>query len=981
MQPWRYTLKLHIGLIFLLVVLASCVAIAGIGLTRSSQILTNATDDLFQRISKETIADVQNAFQPGENAVALMAHHPVTDAKTLDERLEHLDTFKQALGLSPNLASLFVGYDNGDFFMFRRLPDSPEARTALRAPDGAKYSVQSIEHPAQGPAIGTFLYFAADLSEIKRDDRPDYVSFDPRKRPWYEMANVSLFQIKTPPYVFFSFADIGTTLAWSSSNGRAVIGADITLQALSEELAKQKITPGSQLALFDDQGKAIAFNDFSKLLKPEADGKLAQSSLDQLDQPVMNAIAARYAQQEQRTTLLSGGAFDLDAGGESWRALVTDLPIKGGTSYHLAIAVPQDEMLADARKVRREFILTTLAVILAVIPLTLLVVSRISKPIRTLWHEAEAIRRFNFADREVTHSMVAEVADLAQAMDGMKGTIRRFLDISLRVASEPNFQKLLPELLDETLQAARARAGVLYLPDEEQTRLEPVACRMAGMIDGPQGLPSLALDHPAIAAILAEGRSQGGPIPAALAGADALGRLLANTPNATAKIAVPLLVRERGLVGVMVLLCEQTPDSSLVAFVQALSGSMAVTLEARDLIQAQKRLFNSFVKLLAGAIDAKSAYTGGHCARVPELTRLLAEAAAQSQAAKFKDFQMSDDDWEALHIAGWLHDCGKITTPEFVVDKATKLETIYDRIHEVRTRFEVLWRDAEVAYWQGRAEGGDPAQLEEALKAEQARLTEDYGFVATCNEGGEFMADDKIARLKDIASRRWLRHFDDSIGIGEEEKARKPANDAPAQLPVWEDLLADKAEHLLARPANQIIPDDNRWGFRMSVPQYLYNRGELYNLTVKRGTLTEEDRYKINEHIVQTMVMLSELPFPKHLRDVPEIAGSHHEKMDGTGYPRRLAGDEINLLGRIMVVADIFEALTAVDRPYKKGKTLSEAVKIMSFMVKDHHLDRDLFELFLSSGAYRVYAEKFMRPEQIDDVEVETYLSAPVKIA
>jgi HD-GYP domain-containing protein (c-di-GMP phosphodiesterase class II) len=457
--------------------------------------------------------------------------------------------------------------------------------------------------------------------------------------------------------------------------------------------------------------------------------------------------------------------------------------------------------------------------------------------------------------------------------------------------------------------------------------------------------------------------------------------LLANTPNATAKIAVPLLVRERGLVGVMVLLCEQTPDSSLVAFVQALSGSMAVTLEARDLIQAQKRLFNSFVKLLAGAIDAKSAYTGGHCARVPELTRLLAEAAAQSQAAKFKDFQMSDDDWEALHIAGWLHDCGKITTPEFVVDKATKLETIYDRIHEVRTRFEVLWRDAEVAYWQGRAEGGDPAQLEEALKAEQARLTEDYGFVATCNEGGEFMADDKIARLKDIASRRWLRHFDDSIGIGEEEKARKPANDAPAQLPVWEDLLADKAEHLLARPANQIIPDDNRWGFRMSVPQYLYNRGELYNLTVKRGTLTEEDRYKINEHIVQTMVMLSELPFPKHLRDVPEIAGSHHEKMDGTGYPRRLAGDEINLLGRIMVVADIFEALTAVDRPYKKGKTLSEAVKIMSFMVKDHHLDRDLFELFLSSGAYRVYAEKFMRPEQIDDVEVETYLSAPVKIA
>jgi hypothetical protein len=278
------------------------------------------------------------------------------------------------------------------------------------------------------------------------------------------------------------------------------------------------------------------------------------------------------------------------------------------------------------------------------------------------------------------------------------------------------------------------------------------------------------------------------------------------------------------------------------------------------------------------------------------------------------------------------------------------------------------------------AKGGDAEALGRERDAEHQRLTDDFAFVATCNEGGEFMSDDKDARLHAIAHRRWLRHFDDGIGIGEEEKARKPAQGA-VPLPVEEFLLADKPEHLLARPDNQRIADDNAWGFRMAVPQHLYNRGELYNLGIRRGTLTEEDRYKINEHIVQTVIMLSQMPFPKHLCDVPEIAGSHHEKIDGTGYPRRLVGDEINFLGRVMVVADVFEALTAVDRPYKKGKTLSEAVKIMFFMVKEGHLDQDLFELFLTSGAYRAYGEKFMRPDQIDEVAVATYLRSPAPVA
>jgi hypothetical protein len=235
------------------------------------------------------------------------------------------------------------------------------------------------------------------------------------------------------------------------------------------------------------------------------------------------------------------------------------------------------------------------------------------------------------------------------------------------------------------------------------------------------------------------------------------------------------------------------------------------------------------------------------------------------------------------------------------------------------------------------------------------------------------MAPEKLERLRAIGALTWLRTLDDRLGIAHEEKERKARTPA-ATLPVAEPLLADKPEHLFERRPQDRMPADNKWGFRMPVPELLYNKGELYNLSVGRGTLSEEERYKINEHIVQTLIMLSQLPFPKHLRQVPEIAGGHHEKMDGTGYPRRIARDEMSPLARMMAIADIFEALTAVDRPYKKGKTLSESIRIMSFMKKDQHIDPELFDLFLRSGVYREYAERFMKPEQIDPVDIEQYL-------
>jgi len=288
-------------------------------------------------------------------------------------------------------------------------------------------------------------------------------------------------------------------------------------------------------------------------------------------------------------------------------------------------------------------------------------------------------------------------------------------------------------------------------------------------------------------------------------------------------------------------------------------------------------------------------------------------------------------------------------------------------------RFEVLKRDAHINYWEQVVAGGDRDKLQSQLETEWLILDEEFAFVAECNLGGEFMAEDTIERLKGIATRTWKRTIDDRLGLSWEELQRKERLPRK-ELPVTEQVLADRNDHLLSRSEKDQLGKKSEYGFILDVPEYLYNRGELYNLSVERGTLTAEERYQINDHIVQTIVMLKQLPFPNHLVDVPDIAGGHHEKIDGTGYPRKLTGDQMSLPAKMMVIADIFEALTASDRPYKKAKKLSDAIKIMGFMHKDNHIDSDLFKLFLASGAYLEYAAEYLLPEQIDEVDISQYL-------
>jgi HD-GYP domain-containing protein (c-di-GMP phosphodiesterase class II) len=451
-------------------------------------------------------------------------------------------------------------------------------------------------------------------------------------------------------------------------------------------------------------------------------------------------------------------------------------------------------------------------------------------------------------------------------------------------------------------------------------------------------------------------------------------------------LTVPLLPRGGAVIGAVQLINARQRDSDEVVpfslgverFVQALSAMAATALYNRSLLDAQQALMDSMITSMASAIDAKSPYTGGHCARVPELAMMLAREASAASTGPLAAFRFeTEEQWQEFRIGAWLHDCGKVTTPEYVVDKATKLETINNRIHELRTRFEVLLRDVEIARLQAIAAGTDPEAAEAQAAEQRAALADDFAFVAECNVGSEFMDPKRTERLKGIAERTWLRHLDDRLGLSHGELSRIAHLD-PAPLPAVERLLADKPEHIIPRSGTEGMFDP-RYGFKTTIPKHLYNLGELYNLSISKGTLTEEERFKVNEHIMQTIIMLEHLSFPAHLKRVPEYAGSHHETMIGTGYPRGLNAEQLSVPSRIMAIADIFEALTAADRPYKKPKTLSEAVQILWFFVKDRHIDPDLFRLFLESGIYRRYGEAFLRPEQIDEVNIAKYL-APVAV-
>lgn len=397
-------------------------------------------------------------------------------------------------------------------------------------------------------------------------------------------------------------------------------------------------------------------------------------------------------------------------------------------------------------------------------------------------------------------------------------------------------------------------------------------------------------------------------------------------------LTIPMKNHEEEIIGVLQLINAIDIDTQEIipfsaanqSLVESLASQAAVAMTNHNLIEGLKGLFEAFIELIAEAIDQKSPYTGGHCRRVPELTMMLAQAAIDAKTGPLKDFTLSEIEFYELKIAGWLHDCGKVTTPESVMDKSTKLSGIFDRILLLDQRFELLKNQAECevlrkqveALRNGKQGSGQPdyfSKLESELEAFKLKCDEDRDFLRKSNFGSESMTAEDQQRVRDIAA----------VTI----------------------LNAD----------GQLSP--------------FLSENEVYNLSIVQGTLTAEEREIINNHIVVTINMLESLPYPKSLQRVPEYAGGHHERMDGGGYPKGLTREQMSVPARVMGVADIFEALTSKDRPYKKAKTLSESLHILGRMKLNHHIDPDLFDIFVREKIYLRYAQQFLEPEQIDDVD------------
>lgn len=929
------------------VVVLCMVAMAGLLMWQGGQagrtLLLSAAQDSARDMATIINEKTRRILGPAQATLAQLAFDPLGAADSQILRELRLQVMAQTLRSDDLVSAVYAGYANGDFFLLRPLR-SDDQRRLYQAPDQAAFIVQSIISTVQGNTYGSWSFFDEGLLLIAQSVKPDY-RFDPRIRAWYQSAEKVSSQILSDPYIFFTTREVGLTLSQKSHQGPAVIGLDVALSDLGEEVAELRRTPNSEIAVIDEQGRVMAYSDMSKVMLREGDSVHFQT-LEGLQIPAL--------WQLQLDNPAPGQSVTYQVNGQDWFGM--RMPLQGipGHPMQILFAVPDSDLLGTVREALRSQAAMASVLILLLLPFGWMAGRQVGLSLGRLTRQAQQLTRFNFQQGTQGRSVVREVKELDAVFGNMCATMQNFLRTTEVISSEPKLDAMLQGVLQKLVESTHCQSGAVYLFEEKQACfvLAGVA-HDAVQIAGHQSKPQFSSSLPPDYLQLHKNRVQ---------------------PDS---MALALTGRQDQPLGILVLHHAADDEHQMEdfrAFALKLSGALSVSVETRNLFAAQQRLFEAVIQLLADAIDAKSLYTGGHCERVPELAEMLIDRLRTESSGIYADFSMTDVERYEFRLGAWLHDCGKLTSPEHIIDKATKLETLYNRIHEIRTRFEVLWRDAQILYLQRLSEGEDPSDLAHWLEQRQQTLHNDFAFVAACNIGGESMSDADIRRLKEIGEQSWWRHFDNRLGLSRAELCRLP-NDQTASLPVQESLLVDRPEHcvLWGDRKPPVEPDDpnNHWRFRMSLPPYSLNLGELHNLSVRRGTLTPEERFKVNDHIVQTYIMLRSLPWPTHLAKVPEIAATHHERLDGKGYPRRLNAAQLSIADRVMALADVFEALTASDRPYKPAKTLSESLLIMVHMAREQHLDAQMLRYFLRSRLWEVFAQRYLAPSQIDAIDID----------
>jgi HD-GYP domain-containing protein (c-di-GMP phosphodiesterase class II) len=962
-----------------------------VSMTKFKSLADESTETVFSLIAQRNADQLRTIVADAGTAVdaqaALEPQHILTNGHLNEAAL--VPALIAMLRMNPHLYSLYYGFENGLFMQVIGVRNDPRIVSVLHAPAGSYFAVRLIDPQSTRHVqrLEHWRFLASNEQPVGQYtlNRGLYV---PYLRPWYIGAMAREGVYVTEPYLYDSLRGMGLTLARTLRDGIGVFGADIALDGFDRYAAA---------TLGDREGGIVVTDDRGSVLASHATGRFGSPALDIL-QSVAKSDNPLFA--EAGTVLDQDGSSIDVVQGNAFAYASRSIRITPAASLHVIAFAPMSLYTGAIEAARNGIVLFAGLLLIVFLPLTEIVARRITGALGSLSTESERIQRLDFSGEQAVRSVFVEIDALGVAQHTMKTAIRErtealnaalsrlesLIESGTRLASRRSQDTVIQQVLESAKRVVNADSGQFWLCTDYGTlRLAAHSHKDdAGMQTQELEIPlSTAPTDPCAWAVI-HGHSlrldQAGDAHDLVVQRTLLGQAPAEL------LAVPVLTRGDKPIGVLLLANLGKQDEAgvdpfnaafgpdLVRYAQTLAAQAGVALENIALFDSQRVLMESILQLLASAIDAKSAYTGSHCARVPELARMLAEAACEVESGPLADFRFETEaEWHEFRFGTWLHDCGKITTPESVVDKATKLETIFNRIHEIRTRFEVLLRDAEIKRLDAVLAGADPVASRQVFDARRAQLVEDFAFVAQCNIGAESMAPEHAHRLREIGRQTWVRHFDDRLGLSHGEENHVAAIPA-AHLPAIEHLLADKPEHIVSRTDEQRY--DARFGFRMDVPEHLYNFGELHNLSVSRGTLTPEERYKINEHIIQTIVMLDQLPLPPELKRVPEYAGTHHETLTGTGYPRRIDAAALSVPARIMAIADIFEALTASDRPYKKAKPLSEAVRILSAFKARKHIDADLFDLFLTSGVYQRYAELYLPREQIDEVDIAVYVDA-----
>ena len=961
----------------------------------------------FMEISEGTISGIRSTLDP----IFQMTGIASTTLKQPEdygenEFYKNFDILKEIVEANENLVSSYIGFENGCFYQVITSRGNRPVMEFYAAPPETKM-IDRILLPEGTEGFREIRrYFDANFNVVQTR-RESGVPYDPRSRPWYVEAMSTRKSIFTAPYVFKSSRLPGITCARTLRDGSGVFGADVSLSRLGDMLAGQKTTEHGSIWILDAARRLVAFPGLSWSRAAGNDPKLPPATA------APSALVRRVERKfREDPGIPPGRPFFLELKGAPHIASLTPTSLHG-LELVVAVAAPLDDITGHIRRVTEQSLQFS-AIVLALILLpAIFMARRLSGAFGSLMRETGKIRRFDFSESPPVRSGVEEIAALAEAFETMKAAIRestahliesqnnlqKLVEGGLALSEEKDIAKLVTLIFEIARELANADGGVLYLLEGEVLGVELLSLNSENLLLGslsrnpaprvivrPEIMAFLERDSVLRRACEAFNRKETVVVRDVDLSLFPTG--LPEEPRdyrINALIAVPIVTRQAKVIGVIQLFNPRdaktgefigAENKEVLDFIVSLAAQAAVSLDNRNLMQSLRDLFDSLIRMIAASIDAKSPYTAGHCTRVPVLVEMLAEALHEAEDGPFRDFRLDDEEeWRELRIAAWMHDCGKVTTPEYVVDKGTKLETIHNRIHEIRTRFEVLRRDAEIDYYRKAAEGTEePEALKKDLEDELRRLDEDFAFIAECNIGGEFMSQARMERLKRIAGRTWMRHYNDRAGLSQDELKRK-GEDFKPELPVREFLLADKPEHIVAR--SRTPRRTNTKEHCSGIPEHEFHRGELYNLCISRGTLTAEERWKINEHVVMGLQMLEKIPFPETLRRIPEIASAHHETLTGSGYPFGKTKEQISIQARILAVADIFEALTAADRPYAGAKPLSLALDIMSRMSREGHIDPDIFEIFLKKDIFRRYSEQYLLVSQQDVRDIFRYLGKP----